>query len=55
MSDPEDTVAVRRADFAEDEADLLDQFERPLPLEAEPADAVDQKLDVPDDDEDAYR
>ena len=54
MTDPEDTVAVRHADFAEDEADLLDEFARPLPLEAEPADALEQKLDVPDD-EDAYR
>ena len=51
MTDPEDTVTHRPADLEEAEADLLDDLSRPLPLEAEEADAVDQKLDVPDDDE----
>ena len=54
MTDPEDNVTVRPADFAEDEANLLDEFERSLPMEAEPADAVEQKLDVGED-EDDYR
>lgn len=49
MTDPEDTVAVRPADLAEAEADLVDDFDRPLPIEAEEADVVEQKRDVPDD------
>lgn len=50
--DPEDTVSYRPADLAEAEADLGDEFERPMPLEADDADAVDQKRDVPADEED---
>jgi hypothetical protein len=54
MTDPEDTVTERPADFAEAEADLLDEFEREAPVEADDADAMDQKLDVPDNGEDDY-
>jgi hypothetical protein len=54
MTDPEDTVAERAADFAEAEADLLDEFDREVPVEADDADAMEQKLDVPDDGEDDY-
>jgi hypothetical protein len=54
MTDPEDTVAERPADFAEAEADLLDEFARELPVETDSADAMDQKLDVPDDGGDDY-
>lgn len=53
MTDPENTVRERPADFAEDEANLLDEFEREIPVEANDADAVEQKLDVPPD-EDEY-
>jgi hypothetical protein len=54
MTDPEDPVAERAADFAEAEADLLDEFDREVPVEADDADAMEQKLDVPDDGEDDY-
>jgi hypothetical protein len=54
MTDPEDTVTDRPDDFAEAEADLLDDFEREVPVEADGADALDQKLDVPDHGEDEY-
>jgi hypothetical protein len=49
MTDPEDTVDVMPDELAEHAADLTDEFERPLPEEAEPADAVEQRRDVPDD------
>lgn len=52
--DPEDTVRVHPADLAEAEADLVDDFERPVPIEAEEADVVEQKRDVPDDGSDDY-
>lgn len=50
MTDPEDTVTVRPADLEEAEADIVDDFERPLPIEAEEADVIEQKRDLPDDD-----
>ncbi|MDT4937109.1 MAG: hypothetical protein QOG80_780 [Pseudonocardiales bacterium] len=46
MTDPEDTTRLLPADLAETEVDEADEFERPLPLEADPADAVEQKLVV---------
>jgi hypothetical protein len=55
VTDPEDTVGVASGELAEHEADLTDEFERPLPAEASDADAVDQKRDVPDEGEDDYR
>ncbi len=55
MTDPENTVRERQADFAEDEVNLLDEFERELPAEADDADAVEQKLDIPADDDEYDR
>jgi hypothetical protein len=54
MTDPEDTVAYRPDDLAEAEADLVDEFERPMPIEADDADAADQKREVPEDDAEDY-
>lgn len=54
MTDPEDSVDLMPADMAGTEIEDADEFERPLPLEADPADAVEQKYVVDDDDED-YR
>lgn len=54
MTDPEDSVTLRPADLAEAEADLTDDFERPLPIEAEEADVLEQKQDLPDDGTDEY-
>jgi hypothetical protein len=53
MTDPEDTVEVLPADLEEAEADLTDDFERPVPIEAAEADVVEQKL-VVDEDEEEY-
>lgn len=55
MTDPEDTVTEREDDLVEEGVDLREQFERELPVEADDADAVDQKTDIPDDGEDDYR
>lgn len=54
MTDPEDTVSERPADLAEDSVDELDDFEREIPVEADDADAMEQKQDVPDDGADDY-
>jgi hypothetical protein len=54
MTDPEDSLDLMPADLAETEVDVADEFERPVPLEAEPADVVEQKQAL-DDDEDNYR
>lgn len=54
MTDPEDTVSERPADLAEDSVDELDDLEREIPAEADDADAVEQKQDVPDDGADDY-
>jgi hypothetical protein len=54
MTDPEDTTGLLPADLAETEVDEADEFERPLPLEAEEADVVEQKLALPDDDREEY-
>lgn len=55
MTDPEDTVSVAAEEFAEHEADLTEDADRPMPLEAEPADAAEQQLELPEDGEDDYR
>ena len=52
-TDPEDAVPADTEDLREREADVVDEFDRPLPDEADEADVVEQKLDVPEDD-DAY-
>jgi hypothetical protein len=51
MTDPEDTVDLMPADLEETEVDAADEFERPIPLEAEPADVIEQKLAVDEDDD----
>jgi hypothetical protein len=50
-TDPEDTVEPLPADLEESEVDIADEFERPVPLEAEPANVLEQRqeLDVDDD------
>jgi hypothetical protein len=51
MTDPEDTVGYLPADLEETEIDVADEFERPAPLEADPADVIEQKLAVEMDDD----
>jgi hypothetical protein len=51
VTDPEDSVQPMPADLAEVEVDAADEFDRALPLEADPADVVEQKQSVEDDDE----
>lgn len=53
--DPEVAVSVTRDELAEAEADVVDDLQRPGPLEADDADVLDQKRDVPDDEADDYR
>ena len=48
--DPENSVDLHPADLAETEVDEANEFDRPTPLEAEPADVFEQKLSVEDDD-----
>jgi hypothetical protein len=52
VTDPEDSVDLMPADLAEVEVDVADEFERPLPIEADPADVVEQKQAVDDDGDD---
>ena len=52
MSDPESTTGLPPADLQEVEVDEADEFSRPAPLEAEPADVVEQRTDVPPDEDD---
>jgi hypothetical protein len=55
VTDPENSVGPTHDELYEQEVDLADEFDRPLPTEANEADVVDQKWDVPellDDDED---
>jgi hypothetical protein len=54
MTDPEVTVGPTPDELEEAGVDVTDDFERPVPIEAEPADVVEQKLEVELDDED-YR
>lgn len=54
MTDPEDSVHAADDELREREADLSNQLDRDLPIEADEADAVDQKQDVPEADEDDY-
>ncbi|HET6877574.1 MAG TPA: hypothetical protein VFH38_08605 [Jatrophihabitans sp.] len=51
MTDPESTTDLPPADLAEVEVDEADEFSRPLPDEADPADVAEQRTDVPTDDE----
>jgi hypothetical protein len=54
VTDPENSLDVARDDLEEHEADLTDEFDRPLPDDVDEADAVDQKRDVPQPPEDEY-
>ena len=54
MTDPEDTVQLLPADLAEVEVDEADELTRPAPLEAEPADVLEQKRTLAGEDDD-YR
>lgn len=54
MTDPEEPISVDREDLVEREADVVDEFDRPLPDDANEADVIEQKLDVPESDEDDY-
>jgi serine/threonine protein kinase HipA of HipAB toxin-antitoxin module len=44
--DPEDVTQLQPADLAEVAVDEIPDDERPQPLEADPADASDQRLEV---------
>jgi hypothetical protein len=48
MTDPEISVGPTRDEMYEQEVDLADEFDRPLPVEADEADVVEQKLELPD-------
>ena len=50
MSDPEDVTQLRKADLIEVEVDETPDDERPRPLEADPADVDDQRVEVDLDD-----
>lgn len=47
MTDPENTTELPRADLEEVEVDEADELSRGLPLEADPADVEEQRLEVP--------
>jgi hypothetical protein len=55
MTDPEISVGPTRDELYEQGVDLVDEFDRPLPAEADEADVAEQKRDLPEllDDEDA--
>lgn len=53
-TDPEDVTQLRPADLAEVAVDEIPPEERPLPVEADPADATEQLAEVElDEDPDA--
>lgn len=52
MTDPEDTADLQPADLEETAVDEVDELERPVPVEADPADVVEQRSAVESDDED---
>jgi hypothetical protein len=51
VTDPEDVTQLQPADLMEVEVDETPDDERPLPLEADPADVVEQRSELPQDDE----
>jgi hypothetical protein len=53
--DPEDIAGPDPEELREREADVVDEFDRPLPVEANEADVVEQKQEVPADDDDYDR
>ena len=52
--DPEDAADVSRDEREQREVDLAPALTRDVPVEADEADVADQRLDVPEEDED-YR
>ena len=50
--DPEDVTQLHPADLAEVAVDEIPDEARPRPIEADPADAADQRVEVELDDED---
>jgi hypothetical protein len=48
MTDPEISVGPTRDELYEQEIDLADEFDRPLPVEADEADVFEQKRDLPE-------
>ena len=55
MTDPEYAVSADHEDLVEREADVADEFDRPLPDDANEADVLEQKQDVPGDEDDYDR
>jgi hypothetical protein len=55
MTDPEYPVTTDHEDLTEREADVVDEFDRPLPIDANEADVIEQKQDVPEDEDDYDR
>jgi len=53
--DPEVAADVSRDELEQREVDLTPELVREIPVEADEADVTEQRLDVPEDDEDAYR
>ena len=51
--DPEDVTQLHPADLAEVAVDEFPAEQRPQPIEADPADAAEQRLEVELDDDDA--
>jgi hypothetical protein len=50
-SDPEDVVSTDTHELREHEADVVDEFDRPLPADADEADVYEQKRALPEDDD----
>jgi hypothetical protein len=51
VTDPEDVTQLQKADLMEVEVDETPDDERPVPLEADPADVFEQRSELPQDDE----
>jgi hypothetical protein len=51
VTDPEDTTQLQKADLIEVQVDETPDDERPIPFEAEPADVLEQRIEVPQDEE----
>jgi hypothetical protein len=51
VTDPEDVTQLRKADLIEVEVDETPDDDRPVPFEADPADVLEQRIELPADDE----
>jgi hypothetical protein len=51
VTDPEENTQLQKADLIEVEVDETPDDERPVPFEADPADVLEQRAELPDDDE----